>query len=340
MDQTYWKDIFSQPESLKICAERLEKQDEVVQKIWEKDYDTIIFTGMGSSNYCAVTAELYLAEHGIACFRYSASELLHSYRKILDGNTLLIITSQSGESGEVVHLLESLPEHICVVGITNDPDSTLARRSTYCLMMNVKSERSVTTRTYMAGIAITLYLAMSRTGVSYAQFLKGLLKCMKNMEKLLEDLREKREELTNFPYIKNTLWLLGRGGDYGTALAGALFFREVARVMSTAELCGEFRHGPFEVVDEQFTAILITTGKEVCELDRNLAENIRGKGGYVLMVSAQKMPGSGLVLPDCDKWYQQFLTIIPLQILADTIAGRKGITAGEFRWGSKITRGE
>lgn len=308
--------------------------------ICEKNYEKIIFAGMGSSNYCSVAADQYLVQHGRNSVRYSASELLHEYFNVINEETLVVITSQSGESGEIVRLLDRLPDHICTVGITNDAGSTLAERCTYRLFMNVESEDSVTTRTYMAGIAITLFLAMSITGVSYGQFLKGLLKCMKNMEIFLENSAGRREETMEGFGENGAVWLLARGCDYGTALAGSLFLREVARVMSAAENCGEFRHGPFEVVDEKFTAIMITTGRETYELDKKLAENIRGKGGRVLMISDVQTPGADIVLPPCGQWHSQFLGILPIQLLADRTAAKKGIRAGEFRWGSKITKGE
>ncbi len=359
MAYTYMEDIFSQPESLKECGYKLGGQAEIIEKIrWrseKKGCKRIIFTGMGSSNYCSVTADRYLSEHGWLSLRYSTAELIHSCFHMIQEDTLLVMISQSGESGEIVRLLERLEGKIylpgrqeqsgkiTVVGITNSSESTLARKSTYTLYMNVEQESSVTTRTYMAGIAETLFLAMGINGVSYEKFLKGLLKCVQNMEETLNDSKAWGEGLKSFldeSDVSAPIWLLGRGLDFGTASAGALFFREVSRVVSAAEYCGEFRHGPFEVVDSRFRAVLITTDEEIHELNRNLAENIREKGGHVFIISNQEEQEPAAVLPDCGKWYSQFLTIIPIQLLADYIAERKGIKPGEFRWGSKITKGE
>lgn len=339
MNNTYMEDIFSQPESLRRCAESLGCQETILEQIKRREFNKIVFTGMGSSNYCSMAAEQYLVENGWTSFRYSASELLYKYLKVIQEDVLLVIISQSGESVEIVKLLEALPENICTVGITNNPDSTLARKSTYSLFMNVEQEKSVTTRTYMAGIAVTLFLAMGLTEVSYTQFLKRLLKVVEIMGSVLNQANKWEEIIKEFPCGGNSCWILGRSSDYGTALAGTLFFREVSRIMAISECCGEFRHGPFEVVDEEFSAIFISTG-EVHELNRNLIRDIREKGGYVLVITDQKEEMPAIVLPKCERWYQQFLTIIPLQIIADYLAGQKGIRAGEFRWGSKITKVE
>lgn len=336
MEQTYLEDILSQPESLKKCAEALKKQERIMQEIKQEKYEKIVLAGMGSSNYGLVAADIFLAEHGFKSYRYSASELLHHYKEILDEQTLLILVSQSGESAEIINLLNCCDKDVCIVGITNNKESTLSRKSKYRLFMEVESEQSVTTRTYMAGMAITLCLSMVLAGFSFNHFLKGLLKVVKRME----GLNERCESIKKFTPENNSIWILGRGIDYGSALSSALFLREVARVDAISECCGEFRHGPFEVVDSKFYGIVIDTQKHVHSINAKLVEDIQKKGGTVLFLSPWKESLPGIKLPVCDDWYQPFLSIIPIQILANELARQKGIRAGEFRWGSKVTKTE
>lgn len=340
MEASYREDIFSQPEYLKICAEMLENGRADLEQLRGKGYKKIVFTGMGSSNYCSVTADRFLVQHGWTSFRYSAAELLYSYLNVIKEDTLLVITSQSGESAEILKLLKVIPSSICIVGITNDPNSTLAQRSNFTFLMNVDQEKSVTTRTYMAGIAVTLFLAMGLSGFSYSYFLNGLLKAGEEMKKMLKQLETGMQDLEENARADLPIWVLGRGIDYGTASAGALFLREVSRSAAIVESCGEFRHGPFEVVDENFLGILVSTGKELHEVNKNLIRDIKMKGGKLLVISDQKDANPTVLLPNCEMWYGQFLAIIPIQLIADFLAEKKGITAGEFRWGSKITKVE
>ncbi len=337
MEQTYLDDIFSQSGSLKRCAEEINTQVEIMKKIREEEYEKIIFAGMGSSNYGSMAADIFLTKHGVISIRYSASELLHHYKEILNEKTLLVLTSQSGESAEIINLIKVLPPKICVVGITNDQESTLAKRSKYTLLMRVEAEKSVTTRTYMAGMALTLCLAMILAGFSYDYFLKGLLKAIKGMEEIGN---KYKDNMQIFVPKNNTIWVLGRGLDYGTALSSALFLREVSRINAISESCGEFRHGPFEVVDSDFYGIILDTQEHVHDINKKLAEDIQKKGGNILFLSSWIESLPGIKLPDCDNWYQPFLTIIPVQLLANELARKKGIKAGDFRWGSKVTKVE
>lgn len=97
MEQTYLDDIFSQSGSLKRCAEEINTQVEIMKKIREEEYEKIIFAGMGSSNYGSMAADIFLTKHGVISIRYSASELLHHYKEILNEKTLLVILLNPGK---------------------------------------------------------------------------------------------------------------------------------------------------------------------------------------------------------------------------------------------------
>src|SRR5206468_4923984 len=91
---------------------------------------TIVFTGMGGSYHTCYTPVTLLGEAGIAAVMVDAAELLHFRRPILGSDTVLVAVSQSGESAEVVRLLQA-PEwprgRPFVASVTNGPDNTVAR---------------------------------------------------------------------------------------------------------------------------------------------------------------------------------------------------------------------
>ena len=43
-------------------------------------------------------------------------------------------------------------------------------------------------------------------------------------------------------------------------------------------------------------------------------------------------------LPETEEWLAPFLQILPIQLLANTLAQERKIPVGEFRWGSKVMR--
>src|SRR6266700_2199923 len=88
---------------------------------------TVVFTGMGSSLFAAYPAQAYRTSLGIRTLVWETAELLHYHLKILRPDTLLVAVSQSGETVEIVRLLERVPEKMGLAAVVNVEGSTLAR---------------------------------------------------------------------------------------------------------------------------------------------------------------------------------------------------------------------
>ena len=69
-----------------------------------ENYDRIILTGMGSSHFAAHRVWCSLVSEGREAWWVSTAQLLET-QELITGDSLLWVTSQSGESGEVVALL-------------------------------------------------------------------------------------------------------------------------------------------------------------------------------------------------------------------------------------------
>ena len=126
----YMEDVLSQPDEIGQCLEYYEKSGllEKINQLYGMPFEKLIFSGMGSSHFCAVGAGIFLKQHGIDNQVISTGELLYYEKEILNKKTLLILISQSGESAEIVNLLEQLSEEVTIIAITNETESTLASK--------------------------------------------------------------------------------------------------------------------------------------------------------------------------------------------------------------------
>lgn len=343
---TYLDDIVSQPQQLKqaLTAYSGSAVRQSFSAIRKMEFGELLFAGMGSSHFCALSANVYLASHGIRSQVISAGELLHYEYGRIRSDTLLCLISQSGESAEIVRILEKLPDGIQVIAVTNDPESTLGKRGNVILPLCVSNEKSVTTRTYLASLCLTLLIAFVLTGEETDKALGELEEIFGKMEGCLAGFEEKAEKLAGFSRNCKEINVMGRGYAMTAVRAGALFFREVSRFGATDFDSAEFRHGPMETVDEDFFGIVLAPSGGTQNLGVNLAREIAEKGGRVVLVTdacaAFETPADNIlavILPKVPEMYSPFLQILPLQLLADALAKEKGIAAGEFRWGSKIT---
>ena len=88
----------------------------------------VVFTGMGSSLFAAYPAQAYLTSLGIRALVWETAELLHYHLKILRPDTLLVAVSQSGETVEIVRLLERVTPKLGIAAVVNVESSTLGKR--------------------------------------------------------------------------------------------------------------------------------------------------------------------------------------------------------------------
>lgn len=340
--QTYLEDIHSQPESLRACVAALgEDLLAKLAKMCSRSWKQVIFTGMGSSNYCAIPAVQHLVSRGRCAQRMCAADVLNYAHPAIDGETLLVMNSQSGESVEIVRLLEKLNGAATVIAVTNFEGSTLGRAAALTLPISAAPEKSVTTRTYLNSIVLNLLVAHALCGEPLCALLEDVLLTAQAMEVCLKNSASILETMLRVHGNPAQLCLLGRGCSFATACAGTLFLREVSRYPAFYELCGEFRHGPMEIVDESFHGLLVAVQEETFPLQSRLAKDIVSHGGHLTVIANAPIEGvEAIVVPQVKDELSPLMTILPIQLYADHMAKYKGIEAGTFRWGSKITTTE
>ncbi len=344
----FLNDVLNQPAELKRALEYY--KSESVQKslaaVKELKFGEIIMSGMGSSHFCSLPADVYLASRGIRSRVISAGELLHYESARIKSDTLLCLISQSGESAEIVRLIEKLPADTRVIAVTNNPDSTLGKRGDIVFELNVSNEKAVSTRTYVSSIILTMLIAFMLTGEEPKAATDRFDDLLAKMEAYLADYQNITEQLDAFSKGVNSVNIMGRGYSLGTVRASALFFREAARSSSTDFDSAEFRHGPMEMVEDGVFAVVLAPSGVSQDLNVKLAKDITDKGGRVVLITdknAVLSEASDILridLPIVDEYMAPILQILPLQLLIDIIAVRKGLTSGDFRWGNKITADE
>ena len=110
-------------------------------------------------------ASTILNNYGIPAQAINAGELIHYQLPVIESGTLLICISQSGESFEIVRIMESIPKGVTCIRICNEPDSTLARLSHLVLLSKAGKEYMTSTKTYTA-TALVIHNLLTVTGWS------------------------------------------------------------------------------------------------------------------------------------------------------------------------------
>lgn len=295
----------------------------------------VVVTGMGASFNAAIPLAYHLACSGRAVSLVEAGELANSQIETCR-NALVVLASRSGESVEIVKLLDLLPKMGATsIGVTNVASSPLALRSDVPVLIGSPNDFMIALQTYLATVTTLLFMA-ARAGI--ADVGEGAFPSV--AEALRETVARSRpifDGASDDP-PRRAFYLLGRDCGYASALEGQLLFHEISRFPAVAMTGHAFRHGPFEVVDEQFQAYVFCPDDAHAELNRSLARDIRMAGGRGRLVG----PGADgpFRTARCAPTLQPLLDIVPVQFAALRLAKDRGISAGDFRFTGLVTRRE
>ena len=109
VEGAYLRDILDQPRVLEETLAQLEVSESLQRLaggLKEGKFEKVVLTGMGSSFHALHPLNIQLIDHGFTAVMVETSELLHYQNRLFDPKTLIVAVSQSGQSAEVVRLLE------------------------------------------------------------------------------------------------------------------------------------------------------------------------------------------------------------------------------------------
>jgi glucosamine--fructose-6-phosphate aminotransferase (isomerizing) len=344
----FLEEILEQPQSLRDTLRFYEQGEgkellNKVQKIYNANNITnIIFTGMGSSFFTSYTAFCLLNEYTISSQVINTSELLHYHGSLLNKNTLLVCVSQSGESYEVVELLNTLSKDIPCVGVSNEKLSTLANHAPAVLLSKAGPEEMTSTKTFVATSLVMLILCWALAGRWNQPKIDEIRQIIKDFENFLKTYLEWTSRAVEFLGDFCFLQIIGRGPSYSTAMQGALMFKEAARKPAEGILGGEFRHGPMEMVDDTFKAIVFAPLGKTFVQSIKIAQDIVKFGGKVILITNSRENFSQenlhtILVPKVDEILFSIVGIVPLQFIINEWALGKGFDPGHFIRGAKVT---
>ena len=239
---------------------------------------------MGSSYDACYPAVTALAAAGVPALHIDASELLHFRRNLLPGAGLLVTVSQSGESAEVVRLIEGLSgsdRAPLVLAVTNGADNTLARLADVVLDTRAGEEVGPSTMTFAAALVVLAAVGRVLRGEpppdAIDEVRRGAESAATSLERLLAR-SGLADELAAWLGDRTSSVILGRGPARAAAEMGALTLKEAVGMPIESLQTAQFRHGPLELAGPDLAAMVIATEPETRDLDVGLTGELVALG--------------------------------------------------------------
>ena len=345
---TFIEEIDAQPDAIIETADAIQGQIDSLRPLLDRlrtgQLRRIIFTGMGGSISGVYPSLLRLTAKGLDARVVEASELLYYQGRLLNAETLLVITSQSGRSVEIPAVLDMAQKaETPVLGITNTAGSILHQNSQVALLTKAGEEGTVSTKTYTCTLTALHLLTTAILNEDISATAADILSVAEAIRSQLDSWRDQITALGNAWADTRFVEFLARGASFASAATSALIFKESVKLPTEAMNAGQFRHGPLELVDQRFTGIIFMGGAATRELNAALARDIAQYGGRLALVSTVDMalPGTHPIpLPEMHPALLPLVEIVPVQLFCADMAVRQGYQAGQFRYITKVTAHE
>ena len=207
----------------------------------------LLLLGMGASHAAGRIVEPFYRRLGIDAVAIPLSEQLTAPLPL--GDKTVIVTSQSGESAELIRWLEVAGKRDGVYGMTLDPHSTLARAALSLVGSGGAEVAFAATRSLLVTLALHVAI-LAGLGEDPSPALQALRSPAE------PDIREALDCLATIDVVVAS----GRQLQ-GLAEAVALGITELSRVPAFALEGGQFRHGPPEMLGPKVGVVLLRSSE-------------------------------------------------------------------------------
>lgn len=215
---------------------------------------------------------------------------------LIDENTLVIIVSQSGETADTLSSLrEAKTKGARILSITNVVGSSIARESHDILYTWAGPEIAVaSTKAYTSQLAsfymLAFYLGRLKgriTDDNYGKLLNELRSIPKSVENTIGDSIEIAKGIAEEIKDSNSLFYMGRGLDYYSALEASLKLKELSYIHAEAFAAGELKHGTIALIEEGTPVITIATQPELFDKTISNIKAVKARGAYVIGITSK-----------------------------------------------------
>jgi glucosamine--fructose-6-phosphate aminotransferase (isomerizing) len=321
-------DILDQPDALIRLADAPEASG--LRDVAARTWDRIVLTGMGSSHFAGIPTWRGLTELGHTAWAVDTGQLLDT-PDLITPNTLLIATSQSGASGEVVELVDRL--------IAAHPDSPLAQAADVFLPLHSGDEATVSTKSYLNTLGVHRQIIGVFSGESADIANAEIRASIGIVSGMIEaaNLRALAEHALADP--GHRMAAVGWGNHAATALYAALITKESSKVAIEGFIGGQFRHGPFELAGPGLTVVIYGAGEASSrESLLRLTQDLNATGSTTVLVGDLHEPGSIMIpAPSEGSLAGLIAGAVAAELIAVELANANGVIPGAFAFGSKIT---
>lgn len=317
------KEILEQKESIARAINQDRAQiDEFVTAL--KKSAGIYIIGCGTAHKAAMATEYFFAEIAGKKVNVVAASEMESFKTFIRANTALICISQSGETADIMEIVDYAQSvDATVLSITNVKSSSLARASEVTLPIKVGPEKAVASTKATTGQITIGFLLAHAFNDSFNEGLGILLGAAANINDMLNPRYEDHIcDISKKIVDQDNMFIIGRGSLYPMALEAAIKIQEVSYIHAQGFAAGELKHGPIALIEKGTPCLVLGDDQQII----SNAMEIKSRGAFIIGIAVENDPAFDywIRVPDAGG-AQALVSLIPIQILAYHLAIERGL---------------
>ena len=309
------------------------------------EIDRIELVACGSAYYAALVGAAALQDWtGLPARATVGSEFRYAPPP-LDGRTLVIAVTQSGETADTIAPTRLARERGCpVIAVTNTVGSAITRESDAVLFLQAGPEIAVAaSKTFVTQVTTLVILAAAiakaRGTLSDETELDlgSALRALPEAAQVALDNAAGSAALARRYVNSRGFMFVGRGYTYPAALEGALKLKEVSYIHAEGYAAGELKHGPISLLDAECPLVAVATRSSVYDkIISNVMEG-RARDAKVIAVATigdeqiERFADEVCWVPETHEALGPVLAVIPLQLFAYHMAVARGTDVDQPR---------
>lgn len=325
--------VRAQPELLRASSAAISESLQRVTIAPWRPGETVAVLAMGASTNTGHALVAALAENGVRCANLTASEVAAAPASFEPGDHYVLV-SESGRSPEPIAAARDRVKGRRIA-VTNFPDAAISEVADQTIGYGGIDDSHVYTSGYLSTLmsyAAIMDAAGLRSGFDPADASQLVADTIDRNSKRTEEIAARFDGIGDVD-------LIGRGFGISSATQGALVFREALRLASTGWETYQYLHGPLESTTEGSLLIVIGDGREL-----DVVPQLAAGGVQVIVLTsdparvAEHDRVATIAIGSPAGFARTIEETVVLQMLADSVARRQGITIEEFLYSQPDTK--
>lgn len=308
------------------------KFDACLSKEVVKDIQEIILIACGTAYHASLMGKNILERDcGIRATALVASEFIAD-EFLWNKNTLAIFVSQSGETADTLKALKICKEKgLKTLAITNVKNSSICYEADFLIYTCAGKEVAVaSTKAYNSQVAIFHMLGAYLNVVKNQKEENSIFEEYKNLCLVCSTIDVKKieplcKEISYQIKDSKSIYMIGRGNDFRTALESSLKLKEISYIHCEAYPAGELKHGTISLITPQ--TYIFAFSNEIKTKDKAMAniQEVVSRGGKVILLTSfddieREKRGDKfykiIKLPKVEEKYLPLVAVVYMQLIA------------------------